>query len=307
MGGNFVRAVPETELIERAWRKLGLTVQIATKLNRSHLIHGEVSYLLPCTGRIEIDRQASGPQAVTMEDSTGCMHGSRGVVEPAADTLRSEPAIVAGIARATLSANPRVNWSDWVGDYSLIRAAIAETYPDIFHDFNARMWIPGGFRRALPAAERRWKTPNGKANFVVPEGLQEDPDMPAAGDDVLRLMTMRGDDQFNTTIYGMDDRFRGVHGTRSVLFINRDDIARLGLRDGDRVTARTVANDGIDRKVHGLRVTVYDIPSSCAAGYFPELNPLIPLWHHAKESKVPASKSIPVRVRRMTTNGSGRP
>jgi molybdopterin-dependent oxidoreductase alpha subunit len=296
MGGNFVRAVPETELIERAWRKLGLTVQIATKLNRSHLIHGEVSYLLPCTGRIEIDRQASGPQAVTMEDSTGCMHGSRGVVEPAADTLRSEPAIVAGIARATLSANPRVNWSDWVGDYSLIRAAIAETYPDIFHDFNARMWIPGGFRRPLPAAERRWKTPNGKANFVVPEGLQEDPDMPAAGDDVLRLMTMRGDDQFNTTIYGMDDRFRGVHGTRSVLFINRDDIARLGLRDGDRVTARTVANDGIDRKVHGLRVTAYDIPPSCAAGYFPELNPLIPLWHHAKESKVPAAKSIPIRL-----------
>jgi molybdopterin-dependent oxidoreductase alpha subunit len=296
LGGNFVRAVPETELIERAWPKLGLTVQIATKLNRSHLIHGEVSYLLPCTGRIEIDRQASGPQAVTVEDSTGCMHGSRGVVEPAADTLRSEPAIVAGIARATLSANPRVDWSRWVGDYSLIRNAIAETYPEIFHDFNARMWTPGGFRRPLPATERRWKTPTGKANFVVPEALQEDPDMPAAGDDVLRLMTMRGDDQFNTTIYGLNDRFRGVHGTRSVLFMDRNDIARLGLRDGDRVTARSVASDGLDRKVQGLRVTAYDIPPGCAAGYYPELNPLIPLWHHAKESKVPAAKSIPIRL-----------
>jgi len=296
MGGNFVRAVPETELVERAWGKLGLTVQIATKLNRSHLIHGEVSYLLPCIGRIEIDRQASGPQAVTMEDSTGCMHGSRGVVEPAAQTLRSEPAIVAGIARATLPANPRVDWCRWVADYSLIRDAIAETYPDIFHDFNARMWTPGGFRRPLPATQRRWKTPTGKANFIVPESLQEDPDMPVAGDDVLRLMTLRGDDQFNTTVYSFDDRFRGVHGTRMVLFLDRNDIARLGLRDGDRVTARTVTTDGVERRVHGLRVTAYDIPPGCAGGYYPELNPLIPLWHHAKDSKVPAAKSIPIRV-----------
>jgi len=296
LGGNFLRAVPETGLMEPAWRKLALTVQIATKLNRSHLIHGEVSYLLPCVGRIEIDRQAGGPQAVTMEDSTGCMHGSRGVVEAAADTLRSEPAIVAGIARETLAANPRVDWDRWVADYDLIRDAIAETYPEIFHDFNARMWTPGGFRRPLPAVERRWNTPTGKANFVVPEGLPEDPDMPETGHDVLRLMTLRGDDQFNTTIYSLDDRFRGVHGTRMVLFMHRDDITRLGLRDGDRVTARTASTDGIERAVRGLRVTQFDIPPGCVGGYYPELNPLIPLWHHAKESQVPAAKSIPIRL-----------
>ena len=183
-----------------------------------------------------------------------------------------------------------------MADYSKIRDAIAATYPDIFHDFNARMWTPGGFRRPLPAVERRWKTPTGKANFVVPEGLPEDPDMPEAGHDVLRLMTLRGDDQFNTTIYGLDDRFRGVHGTRMVLFMHRDDIVRLGLRDGDRVTARTASTDGVERAVRGLRVTPYDIPPGCVAGYYPELNPLIPLWHHAKESQVPAAKSIPIRL-----------
>jgi anaerobic selenocysteine-containing dehydrogenase len=285
-------------MMEAAWRNLQLTVQVATKLNRSHLVHGEVSYLLPCLGRIEIDRQATGQQAVTMEDSTGCMHGSRGVMEPAAETLRSEPAIVAGIAKATLSPNSRVDWDRWVGDYALIRNAIAATYPDIFHDFNARMWTPGGFHRPLPATERRWKTSTGKANFIVPEGFQEDPDMPEGAPDVLRLMTLRGDDQFNTTIYSVNDRFRGVHGTRLVLFMHRDDIARLGLAEGGIVIARSVANDGVERSVSGLRVRAYDIPLGCAAGYYPELNPLIPLWHHAKESKVPAAKSIPIRLQR---------
>lgn len=299
LGGNFVRAVPETRMLETAWRNLPLTVQVATKLNRSHLVHGQVSYLLPCLGRIEIDHQATGPQAVAMEDSTGCMHGSRGVIEPAAETLRSEPAIVAGIAKATLSPNPLVDWDAWVADYSIIRDAIAKTYPDIFHDFNTRMWTPGGFRRPLPATERRWKTPTGKANFVVPDGFAEDPDMPEDGPDVLRLMTMRGDDQFNTTIYSENDRFRGVHGTRRILFMHRDDIARLELADGDIVTARSVANDGVERVVPALRVRAFDIPLGCAAGYYPELNPLIPLWHHAKESKVPAAKSIPIRLQKV--------
>lgn len=298
LGGNFVRAVPETELIERAWGQLELTVQIATKLNRSHLIHGKAAYLLPCRGRIEIDRQASGEQAVTMEDSTGCMHGSRGVVEPASPDLCSETAIVAGIAKATVAERSSIDWDAWVGDYSLIRCEIAAIYPDIFHDFNERMWTPGGFRRPLPAARREWKTPNGKANFIAPREFNEDPDMTAGGAQILRLMTLRSDDQFNTTVYTLDDRFRGVFGTRRVLFMNERDIERLGFKVGDRVTASTVAQDGIARSVSGLRVTRFDIPAGCAAGYYPECNPLIPLWHHAEESQVPAAKSIPIVLRR---------
>jgi molybdopterin-dependent oxidoreductase alpha subunit len=298
LGGNFVRAVPERGRMEAAWTKLRLTVQIATKLNRSHLVHGEISYLLPCLGRIEIDRQASGEQAVSMESSIGHMHGSKGAVEPASESLRSEPAIVAGIAKATLAPNPAVPWDEWVADYSRVREAIAKTYPDIFHDFNARMWTPGGFPRPLGARERVWKTPNGKANFITPKSLAEDPDMPAVGPDVLRLTTIRSIGQFNTTIYDHDDRYRGIEGTRMVLLANRSDLARLGLHEGDVVTAVTVAHDGVNREVRGLRIVPYDVPNGCIAGYYPECNPLIPLWHHAEGSKVPAAKSIPVRLRK---------
>jgi molybdopterin-dependent oxidoreductase alpha subunit len=297
LGGNFVRAVPETMLMEKAWRKLRLTVQIATKLNRSHLIHGEVAYLLPCLGRIEIDRQHGVAQALAVEDSTGCMHGSRGYAEPASEKLLSEVAIVAGMAKALLPRNPRIPWDAWVADYALIRDAIEKTYPDIFRDFNKRMWQPGGFHRPIAARERVWKTKTGKANFIVPEALDADPDMAPERGDILRLMTLRSNDQFNTTIYGYDDRFRGVHGTRKVLLINTSDIERLGFHEGDLVTATTVADD-FTRDVHGLRLTSYNIPRGCVAAYYPECNPLVPLWHHAKESKVPASKSIPIRIRR---------
>jgi molybdopterin-dependent oxidoreductase alpha subunit len=299
LGGNFMRAIPETGLMEKAWEQLELTVQIATKLNRSHVIHGRVAYLLPCRGRIEIDRQATGPQAVAMEDSTGCMHGSRGVVEPASPDLMSEPAIVAGIAKATVFDKASIDWDAWAGNYALVRDEIAAIYPEIFHDFNQRMWTPGGFRRPLPAANREWKTPNKKANFIAPRSFNEDPDMTATGEKILRLMTMRSDDQFNTTVYSADDRFRGVFGTRRVLLINPDDVARLGFEVGDRVTACTVADDGVVRAVQGLRLTSYDIPDGCVAGYFPECNPLVPLWHHAEGSQVPAAKSIPIVLRKV--------
>jgi anaerobic selenocysteine-containing dehydrogenase len=158
------------------------------------------------------------------------------------------------------------------------------------------MWTPGGFRRPMPAAERQWKTPNGKANFIVPRGLEEDPDMPVPSTDVLRLMTLRSDDQFNTSVYSLDDRFRGVYGTRKVLLMNLLDIQRLGLTAGDEVVASTVARDNVSRSVSQLRVTPYDIPEGCVAGYYPELNPLIPLWHHAEGSQVPAAKSIPIML-----------
>jgi molybdopterin-dependent oxidoreductase alpha subunit len=298
LGGNFVRAVPETRLIEAAWQDIGLTVQIATKLNRSHLVHGRQAYLLPCLGRIEIDTQAGGTQSVSVEDSTGHMHPSRGVSAPASPQLRSEPAIIAGIAQALLPPNPHIDWNAWVADYGLVRDAIARTYPEIFHDFNARLGTPGGFRRPLAACQRKWNTDTGKANFKVPQSLVEDADMPAEGADVLRLFTVRSDSQFNTTVYTLDDRFRGVYGTRRVLLMHADDIARLGFADGDLVDALTVAGDDVKRRVDGLRVTRHDLPQGCVAGYYPECNPLIPLWHHAKGSKVPAAKSIPVRLER---------
>lgn len=296
LGGNFLRAIPDTARMEAAWRRLKLTVHVATKLNRSHLIHGEASYLLPCLGRIEIDRQASGEQRISVEDSTGFMHASRGVAEPAEPGLLSEIAIVAGIAQATLEANAKVPWGAWVDNYAHVRDAIEATWPEVFENFNARFEIPGGFQKPIAARERQWKTPNGKANFIVPDDLVSDPDAPAHGPDVIRLMTMRSDDQFNTTIYSLDDRFRGVYGTRLVILMNAVDIARLGLEEGAIVTATTAVDDGFVRQVHGLRVTPYDIPAGCAAGYFPECNPLLPLAHHAEGSKVPAGKSIPVRL-----------
>lgn len=297
LGGNFLRAVPETARMEAAWRDLPLTVHVATKLNRSHVVHGRAAWLLPCLGRIERDVQATGPQTVSVEDSTGFMHASDGVAEPAASTLMSETAIVAGLARATLPDNPDVPWERWVGDYALVRDAIEATWPDIFRDFNARFRTPGGFHRPIPARHRDWKTDNGKANFITPHTLQADPDAPENHPDALRLTTIRSDDQFNTTVYSLDDRFRGIFGSRRILLMNRADIERLGLADGLMVTAWTAVEDGRMREVPGLRVVPYDIPVGCAAGYFPECNPLVPLWHHAEGSHVPASKSVPIRLR----------
>jgi anaerobic selenocysteine-containing dehydrogenase len=275
---------------------LRLTVNVATKLNRSHLVHGEISYVLPCLSRIEYHRTPLGDQAVSMEDSTGCIHGSRGVTEPASDKARPEPYIVAGIANATLGTQSTANWDAWRDDYALVRDEIAKTYSDIFHDFNQRMWEPGGFHRPLPAAKRQWKTKSGKAEFLTPESLSEDTDKPETPPDALRLMTLRSDSQFNTTIYNIEDRFRGVKGTRMVILMNKADIEKRQLREGQIITLQTVANDGIDRRLEGLQVKAYEIPEGCIGGYYPECNVLLPLWHYAKESKVPAAKSIPVRI-----------
>jgi len=297
LGGNLVRAIPEHRLMEPAWRKLRLTVQVLTKLNRSALVHGEISYILPCLGRIEIDNQASGPQAVSMEDSTGCMHGSLGQVPPASPDLLSEPKIIAELAKATLGKRSKVPWAEWVADYSKVRDAIAAAYPEIFHDFNARMWKPGGFHRPLGARHREWKTETGKANFITPSSLTTDIEIPSEDRDILQLMTLRSNGQFNTTIYGYDDRFRGIYGSRHVVLVNQNDIDRMNLHEGDTVSLQTAVNDGVEREVGGLRVVAYDIPEGCIAGYYPECNPLIPLWHHAERSKVPAAKSIPVRMR----------
>ncbi|HET9147665.1 MAG TPA: FdhF/YdeP family oxidoreductase, partial [Acetobacteraceae bacterium] len=297
LGGNFIRAIPDREPMEEAWRKIRLTVQVLTKFNRSSVIHGEVSYVLPTLGRIEIDTQASGPQTVTMEDSTACIHASRGMRAPASPHLKSEIAIIAGIAKATLPPNDNVPWDKWVGDYSLIRDAIAGTYPKIFWDFNKRMWEPGGFHRPLPARERQWETNTGRANFTVPKGFSEDLGRSEGNPEILRLFTIRSDGQFNTTIYNDDDHLRGIKKTRMIVLMNVKDIDRLGFREGDRVSLITAAEDR-HRQIDGLSIVAYQVPEGSCAAYYPECNVLIPLWHHAESSKVPAAKSIPVRIRR---------
>ena len=297
LGGNFVRAVPETNLVEAAWCDVPLSVQISTKLNRSHLVFGEEAYILPTLGRLEMDRQATGRQAVSIESSIAHIHGSKGVRKPISRHLRSEPWIVAALAEATLPpGKAKVDWNAWVADYALVRDAIEATYPKDFADFNGRLFTPGGFPRKLAARERKWNTKSGKATFVVPTGLDEDPDEVKRGD-VLQLITLRSNDQFNTTIYGYDDRFRGITGTRMVLLMNGRDIVRFGLADGQEVTLSAFTRDNVVREVAGFRVHTYSIPDGCVGGYYPECNPLIPLWHHAERAKVPAAKSVPVVIK----------
>ncbi|MGA1804567.1 FdhF/YdeP family oxidoreductase [Rhizobium sp. HT1-10] len=294
LGGNFLRAVPDREVMEERWPNMRLTVQIATRLNRGQLFNGGLSYLLPCLGRTEIDEQATGPQAVSVEDSTACIHGSKGFHAPAGPDLYSEPKIVAEIAKASLPAEPLVPWDDWVGDYAKVRDAIEATYPKIFKDFNKRMFTPGGFEKPIAACERDWQTDTGKANFKLPSALSASFAEDHA--DVFRLMTLRSNDQFNTTVYGYSDRFRGVEGTRMVIFLNPKDMQKLGVAKDDTVSLVTATDDGVDRRLGGLRVVPYSIPESCCGGYYPECNSLIPLWQYAEKSKVPAAKSIPVRI-----------
>ncbi|ONG51081.1 formate dehydrogenase [Pseudoroseomonas deserti] len=296
LGGNLVRSLPETGLLEPAWRRLPLTVMITTRLNRSHLVHGRAAWLLPCLSRIEIDQQASGPQVVTVEDSTAVIHPSRGMRSPVSPALLSEPAIIAGIAKAVLPANPRVDWDGWVGDYDRIRQELAALHPTWYANYSQRIWQKGGLARANPARQRQWQTETGKATFLAPMAIEADADMAEEGGDVLRLITLRSNDQFNTTVYGYDDRFRGIHGSREVVMMHAADIARLGLVEQQRVTLETVAGDGVTRRVDGLAVVRYDLTPGCIAGYFPECNPLLPVSHHARESHVPAAKAIPVRI-----------
>lgn len=300
LGGNFLRAVPDTSRMEPAWGNLQLNVQIATKLNRTHLVTGKQNWLLPCLGRIEIDRQNGKAQAYSTEDSTGCIHGWWGNSEPASEHLRSETAIIAGLAVATLYGIERVDWDAWRGDYAKIRLAIAEIYPEIFHDMETRMWEPGGFHRPIAAAERKWKTPSECAQFIVPKSLDENTDVSPGLQrrDVLQLMTLRSNDQFNTTIYGYEDRFRGISGTRNVIFMNRNDIVRLGFVVGDWVMLTTAVELEVIREAGPMQIVAYDIPEGCSAGYYPECNPLVPLWHHAERSKVPAAKSVPITLRK---------
>ena len=297
LGGNFAAATPDTFTTWAALRRCDLTVHVTTKLNRSHLVHGRGALILPCLGRTEIDLQASGPQGVTVEDSMSMVHLSHGINPPAAPGLLSEPAIVARMAAATLGARSKVDWLHLIEDYDRIRDLIEQVFPD-FKDFNRRVRVPGGFRLRNTASERVWKTATAKANFF-PHPVPVDTPVHRARDKrrdtlVFSLITTRSHDQYNTTIYGMDDRYRGVYGQRRVVFIHAEDIRALGLKDGDWVDLMTVWDDGQTRRADRFKLVAYDIPRGNLAAYYPETNPLVPLAAKALGAGTPSSKSVPV-------------
>ncbi|PZU91010.1 MAG: formate dehydrogenase [Chelatococcus sp.] len=293
MGGNIVAAIPDWQATHDAFRGLDLTVHVSTKLNRSHLVHGRAALILPCLGRTEIDIQAGGPQSITVEDSMSMVHASTGMNEPASPHLKSEPAIVAGMARATLGARSVVDWEGLVADYDRIRDDIEAVFP-IFQGYNARIRVPGGFHLTSTARERIWATPTGKANFLVYDGLCEDPDPHDAA--VLWLTSVRSHDQYNTTLYSLSDRYRGVFGRRDVVFLSAEEIAKRGFSPGDRVDLVGADEDGVDRVVRGFELVAHPFPERSCAAYYPEVNPLVPLAAHDPVSFTPSYKGIPIRL-----------
>jgi molybdopterin-dependent oxidoreductase alpha subunit len=297
LGGNLAVAMPDSAACFPAMQRLELSVHIATKLNRSHLLTGKHAFILPCLGRTERDIQANGPQAVTVEDSMSMVHASRGKLTPASEALKSEPAIVAGMAAATLPQS-KVPWMTLISDYDLIRDAIESVFPD-FEKYNERIRVPGGFRLPLPPTQRIWNTPSGKAEFLRFTGLEEDPTH--ADPTILKLATIRSHDQYNTTIYGLDDRYRGVFGRRDVLFMNEDDLVERGIQEGDEVKVETAFGKGQERCLTNVIAVTYKIARGSVATYYPEGNCLVPLDYIDKASGTPSYKSIPVRVSRAGT------
>ena len=299
LGGNLPVAMPDPQACFEAVRKLDLCVNIATKLNRSHLLVGKHTYLLPCLGRTELDVQATGPQSVTVEDSMSVVHASRGSLPPASPELKSEPAIVAGIAKATL-ADSKVDWNAMVADYSRIRDAIEAVFPD-FAGYNERVGQPHGFRLDIPASRREWRTASGRANFIVFDSKNQRPLARPGVQDALVLATVRSHDQYNTTIYGKNDRYRGVTGRRDVLFCNEADLAERGLEHGDLVDIEAVAdNDHATepRIVRRFVAVAFDIARGAVAAYYPEANGLVALSNFDARSGTPSYKSVPVVIRR---------
>ncbi|MGA5005584.1 FdhF/YdeP family oxidoreductase [Streptomyces koyangensis] len=291
MGGNFVAASPDTEVTEAAMRRARLTVHVSTKLNRSHAVTGAHALILPTLGRTERDVQASGEQFVTVEDSMGMVHASRGRLEPAGPALLSETAIVCRLARAVLGEGSATPWEEFEGEYALIRDRISRVVPG-FEEFNARVADPAGF--ALPHAprdERRFPTPSGKAHFTA--APVEHPHLPEGR---LLLQTLRSHDQYNTTIYGLDDRYRGIRGGRRVVLVHPDDARELGFADGAYADLVGEWKDGVERRAPGFRVVHYPTARGCAAAYYPETNVLVPLDSTADTSNTPASKSVVIRL-----------
>jgi molybdopterin-dependent oxidoreductase alpha subunit len=302
LGGNFVAAVPDADVVKPAMRRLKLTVGINTKLNRGHVVHGQEALILPCLARSDIDMQATGRQSITVEDSMSMVHASGGLVEPPSQDLKSEVSIVCGMARASLRGSG-IDWDGFEADYRLIRDKIEAVFPKLFADFNTRIRTPGGFHLYNGPQNRDWKTPTGRANFLVCDGVAENPDIknPAA----LLLATIRSHDQYNTTIYSLDDRYRGVFGGRMVVFMNKDDMFERRIEPDSLVALEAVTDGGeVRRTASGFKVKAYSIPRGSIAAYYPETNGLMPLSYHDQKSKTPSAKSIPVLVRPMAKDAA---
>jgi len=301
LGGNLAAAAPDTEFTATAMCNAKLNVQISTKLNRSHLMVGHNALILPCLGRTEADHQASGPQTITVEDTFSMVHGSAGATKPISELCKSETDIICEIAQATLGALP-IDWLAMRDDYSKIRELIAGTIEG-FSDFNQKLAIPFGFHLRNSAAHREWKTSNALANFsteILPKSLFNESLTALVAQKheiVFTLQSMRSHDQYNTTIYGMDDRYRGIKGERNVIFINHLDAKKLKLEEASLVSIESIWDDNITRKIDGFRLYFYDIPRSNVAAYYPETNPLVPINSVGNESSTPTSKSIPVIIR----------
>jgi molybdopterin-dependent oxidoreductase alpha subunit len=289
LGGNFLSATPDTELTAEALRRTRLTVHVSTKFNRAHLVHGRRALILPCLGRTENDVQAGGRQFVTVENSMGVVTASRGAVEPASEHLLSEPVIVARLAAAVLGGRSKVPWSWLVEDYDRIRELISRVIPG-FEDFNRRVREPGGFYLPNGPREGRFTTASGKAHFTV----HEMPRMELAPGQLL-MMTIRTHDQFNTTVYGRHDRYRGIRNGRRVVLMHPGDIKALGLAEG-QVVDLTSHFQGETRVARRFVVVPYNIPRRCAATYFPEANVLVPVDSFAEKSRTPTSKSVVITV-----------
>lgn len=299
LGGNFVSATPDTGVVEAAMQKCALTVHISTKLNRSHLCHGREALILPCLGRTERDVRRGVEQFVTVEDSMSMVHASFGRLDPGSPHLRSETAIVTGIGEALFGED--IGWSTMGRDYSVIRRHIEHVVPG-FENFEERIAEPGGF--VLPRGphdSRTFNTATGKARFTV-----NPPNSIEAPQGYLLLQTIRSHDQFNTTIYGLDDRYRGIHGGRHVVFVNREDLAERGMKDGDYVDLVSMWSDG-ERRASNFRVVEYPTPKGSTAAYYPETNVLVPLDSTAIGSNTPTSKSVVIRLERasMTSEQNG--
>ena len=300
MGGNFVSAAPDTEATEQAFRQADLTVHVSTKLNRSHVVHGREALILPVLGRSEKDPTGDGDQRVTVEDSMSAVHASKGPLKPASPDLKSEVDIVCSLAEATIGDRHAIPWSDFRRDYTEIRHRIAHVVPGC-EAYAEKVDQPGGFVLPHPPRDTRtFPTKVDKAMFTVsPMGVLQVPD------GRLLLQTFRSHDQFNTTIYGLDDRYRGISGGRRVVFVNPDDIADLGLRAGEYVDLVSEWEDGSERQAPNFRVVDYDQPRGCAAAYYPETNPLVPLDSTAEGSNQPAYKSVIVRLEKVNGGAEG--
>ncbi|MGH7640204.1 MAG: FdhF/YdeP family oxidoreductase [Candidatus Dormibacteria bacterium] len=300
MGGNLVRAISDTGVAEKAMGKLGLTVSVATKLNRSHVVTGEEAIILPTMGRTERDMQASGLQKVTVENSMGVVTATRGSLPPASSGLRSEVSIICGLAHATLGDKTPIPWKAMADDYRLIRDHIANVCTGC-SDYNAKIDQPEGFLLPHPPRdERRFATETNKARFTVNQ--LETIEVPKGR---LLLQTVRSHDQFNTTIYSYDDRYRGIHDSRRVVLVNPQDLAELGFQDGEHVDVYSEWNDDVERCLRDYRLVAYPTSRQCAAAYFPEANVLVPLASVAEGSNTPTSKSVIIRLEHHAGNGVG--